>query len=227
MENNILLNQLKLFYQDKYILNRLFRILNHNNLFKKSKETKISLRLIDWFVTNYCKKNKIIIQKNNNRNEYLNIYNSYKSNLRAFSKQLFDPFRRKNILYMIYNNTNCDNTNKINITFSLQYNKILYNKVQFNYVKTTIGQINFFKWIIDNNIYEYIVEHKKIIEDDMIFSQKQNNYKKLDKNNLIIKKVKNKNGSTTEISRKKRIELSKSVNKNMYLDNHEITLYFD
>jgi len=222
MENNILLNQLKLFYQDEYILNNLFRILNHNNLFKKSKETKISLRLIDWFVTNYCKKNKIIIQKNNNRNEYLNIYNSYKSNLRAFSKQLFDPFRRKNILYMIYENTNYDNTNKINITFSLQY-----NKVQSNYVKTTIGQINFFKWIIDNNIYEYIVEHKKIIEDDMIFSQKQNNYKKLDKNNLIIKRVKNKNGSTTEISRKKRIELSKSVNKNMYLDNHEITLYFD
>ena len=213
MENNILLNQLKLFYQDEYILNNLFRILNHNNLFKKSKETKISLRLIDWFVTNYCKKNKIIIQKNNNRNEYLNIYNSYKSNLRAFSKQLFDPFRRKNILYMIYENTNYDNTNKINIIFSLQY-----NKVQSNYVKTTIGQINFFKWIIDNNIYEYIVEHKKIIEDDMIFSQKQNNYKKLDKN---------KNGSTTEISRKKRIELSKSVNKNMYLDNHEITLYFD
>ena len=224
MDNNILLNQLKLFYQDEYILNNLFRILNHNNLFKKSKENKISLRLIDWFVTNYCKKNKIIIQKNNNRNEYLNIYNSYKSNLRAFSKQLFDPFRRKNILYMIYDNTNCDNTNtnKINITFSLQYNKL-----QSNYVKTTIGQINFFKWIIDNNIYEYIVEHKKIIEDDMIFSQKQNNYKKLDKNNLIIKKVKNKNGSTTEISRKKRIELSKSVNKNMYLDNHEITLYFD
>jgi hypothetical protein len=222
MENNILLNQLKLFYQDEYILNNLFRILNHNNLFKKSKETKISLRLIDWFVTNYCKKNKIIIQKNNNRNEYLNIYNSYKSNLRAFSKQLFDPFRRKNILYMIYENTNYDNTNKINIIFSLQY-----NKVQSNYVKTTIGQINFFKWIIDNNIYEYIVEHKKIIEDDMIFSQKQNNYKKLDKNNLIIKRVKNKNGSTTEISRKKRIELSKSVNKNMYLDNHEITLYFD
>ena len=220
MDNNILLNQLKLFYQDEYILNNLFRILNHNNLFKKSKENKISLRLIDWFVTNYCKKNKIIIQKNNNRNEYLNIYNSYKSNLRAFSKQLFDPFRRKNILYMIYDNTN--NANKINITFSLQYNKL-----QSNYVKTTIGQINFFKWIIDNNIYEYIVEHKKIIEDDMIFSQKQNNYKKLDKNNLIIKKVKNKNGSTTEISRKKRIELSKSVNKNMYLNNHEITLYFD
>ena len=223
MDNNILLNQLKLFYQDEYILNNLFRILNHNNLFKKSKENKISLRLIDWFVTNYCKKNKIIIQKNNNRNEYLNIYNSYKSNLRAFSKQLFDPFRRKNILYMIYDNTNnTNNANKINIIFSLQYNKL-----QSNYVKTTIGQINFFKWIIDNNIYEYIVEHKKIIEDDMIFSQKQNNYKKLDKNNLIIKRVKNKNGSTTEISRKKRIELSKSVNKNMYLNNHEITLYFD
>ena len=52
MENNILLNQLKIFYQKEKNLNTLFRILNHNNHYKKSKEKKISLRLIDWFVTN-------------------------------------------------------------------------------------------------------------------------------------------------------------------------------
>ena len=102
MENNILLNQLKVFYESKKLkentnLITLFKILNHNNMFKKSKDKKISLRLIDWFVTNYCKKNKIIIEKNiNNKKEFINIYNSYKSNLRAFSKQLFDPFRRNN-----------------------------------------------------------------------------------------------------------------------------------
>ena len=61
----------------------------------------------------------------------------------------------------------------------------------------------------------------------MIISQKENNNKKLDKNNLIVKTVKNKNGTIEKISRKKIIELSKSVNKNMYLNNQKVTLYFD
>ena len=218
MENNILLNQLKFFYENTKNLETLFKILNHNNLYKKSKETKISLRLIDWFVTNYCKKNKVIIQKKiKNKIEYINIYNNYKSNLRAFSKQLFDPFRRKNIIYLNYTIRN----NKIYISFSYE------NNTKKNFIKTTIGQINFFKWIIDNNIYEYITNNKKIIENDMIISQKENNNKKLDKNNLIVKTVKNKNGTVEKISRKKRIELSKSVNKNMYLNNQKVTLYFD
>lgn len=218
MENNILLNQLKIFYENTKNLETLFKILNHNNLYKKSKETKISLRLIDWFVTNYCKKNKVIIQKKvKNKIEYINIYNNYKSNLRAFSKQLFDPFRRKNIIYLNYTIRN----NKTYISFSYE------NNTKKNFIKTTIGQVNFFKWIIDNNIYEYITNNKKIIENDMITSQKENNNKKLDKNNLIVKTVKNKNGTVEKISRKKRIELSKSVNKNMYLNNQKVTLYFD
>ena len=233
MENNILLNQLKVFYESKKLkentnLITLFKILNHNNMFKKSKDKKISLRLIDWFVTNYCKKNKIIIEKNiNNKKEFINIYNSYKSNLRAFSKQLFDPFRRNNQLYLNYKlkskdidiKNNKDNEVTIKFTFDKPYYK--------NYIKTTIGQINFFKWIIENNIYDYIREKKSIIENDMINSQKENNNKKLDKKNLVVKTVKNKNGSVQKVSRKKRIELSKSVNKNMQFNKQHTILYFD
>ena len=36
MENNILLDQLKKFYENEKNLNTLFKILNHNNMFKKS-----------------------------------------------------------------------------------------------------------------------------------------------------------------------------------------------
>lgn len=218
MENNILLNQLKIFYQKEKNLNTLFKILNHNNHYKKSKEKKISLRLIDWFVTNYCKKNKVIIEKTTkNKKEFINIYNSYKSNLRAFSKQLFDPFRRKNEIFLNYNN-------KKKLIFSLTLNnKSTHN----NFIKTTLGQINFFKWIIENNIYNYIKLNKEIIETDMIFSQKENNNKKLDKKNLVVKTIKSKNGSVQKISRKKRIELSKSVNKNMQFNKQQTILYFD
>ena len=212
MENNILLNQLKNFYQIDKNINTLFRILNHNNIHKNNKENKISLRLIDWFVTNYCKKNKIIIEKKEkNKTNHINIYNSYKSNLKAFSKQLFDPFRRKNELFLNYTSTS-------KVTFT--EDKFLYKN---NHIKTTIGQLNFFKWIIDNDIYEYIKSHKKV----MIISQKENNKKKMNKHNLVIKTVKNKNGTIEQISRKKRIELSKSVNKNIQFNKQHTILYFD
>jgi len=216
MENNILLNQLKSFYQIDKNIKTLFKILNHNNIHKNNKENKISLRLIDWFVTNYCKKNKIIIEKKEkNKTNHINIYNSYKSNLKAFSKQLFDPFRRKNELFLNYTSTS-------KVTFT--EDKFLYKN---NHIKTTIGQLNFFKWIIDNDIYEYIRLHKKVIENDMIISQKENNKKKMNKHNLVVKTVKNKNGTIEQISRKKRIELSKSVNKNIQFNKQHTILYFD
>jgi len=218
MENNILLDQLKKFYENEKNLNTLFKILNHNNMFKKSKEKKISLRLIDWFVTNYCKKNKVIIEKTiKNKKEFINIYNSYKSNLRAFSKQLFDPFRRKKEIFLYYYKNK-----KIKLSFCLTK-----QSSNHNFIKTTIGQINFFKWVIENNIYNYIKLNKKIIESDMISSQKENNNKKLDKKNLVVKTIKSKNGSVQKISRKKRIELSKSVNKNMQFNEQHTILYFD
>ena len=216
MENNILLNQLKNFYQIDKNIKTLFKILNHNNIHKNNKENKISLRLIDWFVTNYCKKNKIIIEKKEkNKTNHINIYNSYKSNLKAFSKQLFDPFRRKNELFLNYTSTS-------KVTFT--EDKFLYKN---NHIKTTIGQLNFFKWIIDNDIYEYIKSHKKVIENDMIISQKENNKKKMNKHNLVVKTVKNKNGIIEQVSRKKRIELSKSVNKNIQFNKQHTILYFD
>lgn len=216
MENNILLNQLKSFYQIDKNIKTLFKILNHNNIHKNNKENKISLRLIDWFVTNYCKKNKIIIEKKEkNKTNHINIYNSYKSNLKAFSKQLFDPFRRKNELFLNYTSTS-------KVTFT--EDKFLYKN---NHIKTTIGQLNFFKWIIDNDIYEYIRLHKKVIENDMIISQKENNKKKMNKHNLVVKTVKNKNGTIQQVSRKKRIELSKSVNKNIQFNKQHTILYFD
>ena len=102
-------------------------------------------------------------------------------------------------------------------------NKTTHN----NFIKTTLGQINFFKWVIENNIYNYIKLNKEIIENDMIFSQKENNNKKLDKKNLVVKTIKSKNGSVQKISRKKRIELSKSVNKNMQFNKQHTILYFD
>jgi len=212
MSNNIiLLEPLTKFYSSKNNLNELLVILN---LRKDPDKKKLSLRLIDWFVTNYCKKHKITMY-NNKKKEYINIYDSYKSNLKAFSKKVFDPFRRKNRIILNY----YENDKKYRIVFN-------NNTTSKSHIDTTIGQLNFFKWIIDNNIYTYIVKNRDKIEKDMIKSQKENNNKKLDKNNLITKIVKTKDGKEKIITRKKRNELSKNKSKNMNLQKIQRTLYF-
>jgi hypothetical protein len=238
--SKILLKPLIEFYSNHNNLNKLLLILffkkykkNKNNLiqniFKNSiQDTKISLRLIDWFVTNYCKKNTIIINiinKKTNNNEIINIYQSYKSNLKAFSKQYFDPFRRNKKIFFIFN-INSNNFNIIKNIDILNNTEINNNIKKKNIIETTIGQLNFFKWIIENNIYEYICIHKKIIENDMILIQKENIKKKNDKNNLIYKNIKNSDGSIKIVTRKKRVELSKSKLNNISLIQEKRIVYF-
>tara|TARA_B100000900_G_C20575690_1_gene715227 strand:- start:150 stop:545 length:396 start_codon:yes stop_codon:yes gene_type:complete len=90
--------------------------------------------VIDWFVTNYSKKHNI--EYNNNSN-IVNVYISYKSQLKSYSKKFFDPFCRRN---------------RINYKQSLS---------------TTIGQLNFFKWALTNGILDYVTNNYKTIESDM------------------------------------------------------------
>ena len=106
-------------------------------------ESNISLRILDWFVTNYSKKNNIVIDQilPNGRNKKFIVYLDYKSQLKAYSKKQFDPFcRRERILFL-------DN-----------------NK---NGIETTVGQLNFFRWSIENRIIDYVEEHLQEIENDM------------------------------------------------------------
>jgi len=223
MNNSILLEPLKDFYSNKKNLELLVRILNNknSNIISISDHKKISLRLIDWFVTNYCKKYKISIQiKKSKKVHFISIYDSYKSNLKAFSKKAFDPFRRKEKIFLNYDIKD-KNSKVLKIVFTEKPIK------KNNYIDTTIGQLNFFKWVIDNDIYAYIKDNKKNIENDMISSQKENNIKKLDKKNLITKVIKNKDGSERLVTRKKRNELSKSKSNNLHLSKGTRTIYFD
>ena len=141
-------------------------------------ENNISLRIIDWFVTNYSKKNNISWVNNNNR---FVVYLNYKAQLKAYSKKQFDPFcRRERLNFYLDDNT---------------------------YIVTTVGQLNFFKWILNNNILDYIYKYLKKIEKDM---------------NESLKNAYNK--STTK--RKKRKELSTSATKSMNKQNIKIILKF-
>jgi hypothetical protein len=150
-----------------------------------------SLRLIDWFVTNFSKKHNTVITKQHNNNIlHFNVYLSYRNQLKAYSKQLFDPFRRRD-----------------RITFQYDRDKNL---------ETTIGQLNFFRWILQNDILDYINVHLKDIEADMMKTQRENMKKKNEEENMKIKEIVTDKGVIYQ-KRKKRNQLSKSSVKNMNL----------
>jgi hypothetical protein len=106
-------------------------------------ESKISLRIVDWFVTNFAKKFFTVyeIQDVNTEPIRFKVYNSYKLKLKAYSKRNFDPFCRWERITVPYDDE--------------------------NYMETTIGQLNFFKWAIENKILDFIEDNYDIIESDM------------------------------------------------------------
>jgi hypothetical protein len=102
----------------------------------------ISLRFLDWFVTRYCYLYKLSIPINNsyNKEQIFNINISYKAQLKSVKKRYFDPFRRKK---------------KFNFVF---------DKYNLN-ILTTLGQLNFFRWVISFDIIKYTERNYKEINN--------------------------------------------------------------
>ena len=166
-------------------------------------ESKISLRVVDWFVTNYSKKHNI--HTVSTENIPINIYIDYRSQLKSFSKHQFDPFRRWERISFVYK----DKNDKESV------------------METTVGQLNFFRWAIKTNLIKYINDNYENIEKDMLFSQRENQQKRKDCQNIKVSLVKSIDGKIKQITRKRRSELSKSAMKSMNKVSLEQTLSFD
>lgn len=132
-QDDLLMQSLQSFYSNPINLNKMLPIL--------SNDINISLRLVDWFITNYSKSYKTVYTIND---RLFNVHASYKAQLKAYSKKRFDPFCRRDRIKFYYTKTKCLNT--------------------------TVGQLNFFKWAIMNKILEYIIDHLSEIEMDMKFT---------------------------------------------------------
>jgi len=105
--------------------------------------SKLSLRVIDWFVTNYSKKYQIIYKiKENDEEYYINIYTHYRSQLNAYGKKYIDPFCRGK-------------------------DRILFKVSDSQCVTTNLSQLNFFKWSLQYNVLDYINTHYNDIVKDM------------------------------------------------------------
>lgn len=136
--------------------------------------TDISLRIIDWYVTNYTRYNRTNIRVNG---KDIDIWSEYKSQLKSYKKEAFDAFCR------------LDPNKKTGVTKKLI--NFRYGKGEDDEIPTTIGQLNFFKWVISSGILDYIKENKENIEKLMCDEE---NKKKLKV------KSKGKKGKKEEIS---------------------------
>jgi hypothetical protein len=186
-QNQLLMDNLMDFYSDQSNIDQILQIING--------ETKISLRIVDWFVTNFAKKYYTVYEINTKRNDKrFKVYNEYKLKLKAYSKKRFDPFCRWERIVIPYSNNQS--------------------------VETTIGQLNFFKWAIENQIIDYIQNNYDDIENDMNSCNSTAKRRTPIDNSFITS---NDNAKT----RKKREELSISACKCIKKETVKITIKFD
>ena len=185
-QNDLLLKNLMIFYntEENDNLDKMLRIITG--------ESKISLRIVDWFATNYAKKYYtlyVIDQTIENVARRFKVYDDYKLKLKAYSKKRFDPFCRWDRISIPYKDGNC--------------------------IETTIGQLNFFKWALENKVVDYIEQNYDTIEKDMNNRNSTSKRKEL----LLV-------GDNSK-TRKKREELSISATKSIKKEKVEIVVQFN
>jgi hypothetical protein len=190
-QNDLLMRNLMDFYGNKENIHKMMNIING--------ESKISLRIVDWFVTNFAKKYYTVYdlqtQRISGQEELMRfkVYNDYKLKLKAYSKKRFDPFCR---------------WERISIPYDEE-----------KYMETTIGQLNFFKWAIENKIIDFIKANYEEIENDMNA-----------RNSTSKRKFSLDNKETTtanDKTRKKREELSVSACKCIKKESVKIIVKFN
>ncbi len=185
-QNDLLLKNLLVFYNtnDNDNLDKMLRIITG--------DSKISLRIVDWFATNYAKKHYtlyVIEQTADNIARRFKVYDDYKLKLKAYSKRRFDPFCRWDRISIPYKDGKC--------------------------IETTIGQLNFFKWALENKVLDFIEHNYETIEKDMNNRNSTSKRKEL----LLV-------GDNTK-TRKKREELSVSATKSIKKEKVEIVVQFN
>lgn len=182
-QNELLLNNLMKFYENEAHFKKMLSIITG--------ESSTSLRIVDWFATNYAKKNYTLYNLTDSSGyaRRFKVYYDYKLKLKAYSKKKFDPFCRWDRISIPYKDGTC--------------------------IETTIGQLNFFKWAIENKIIDYIEEHYDVIEKDM------NSRNSTSKRKEMIM-----DGNNNTKTRKKREELSISATKSIKKEEVEIVVKF-
>lgn len=104
--------------------------------------SRVSLRVLDWLVTNYSKKHHIVLRKQSTAP--FNIHDEYEMARDQRRRSMLDPFRRQ--------------TKRL---------KEVFLRVGDDILHTTVGQLNFLYWAEVSGVIAFALEHSVAIEQDM------------------------------------------------------------
>ena len=123
-----------LYPMQEQILERTSRVATQDESFLRdslcpliTQELGVSLRALDWLVTNYAKRTGLVVNG-------VAVHQSYKDHLRTYRRRHFDPFQRVSTGHL----GKC--------TFCYASNVFL----------TTVGQLNFVLWAHTHGLVEFI-----------------------------------------------------------------------
>ncbi len=126
----------------------------------KNRSTVVSLRLLDWFVTNYVSAPQFPDEKPVDRMARVQLHFVCTQNLEAYSKVWFDPFARELV-----------DKGSLKVLFHTESSEIVVSSDEpptDAYVSTTLGQLNFFRCAIDYGLIAYVFEHHARIQAHML-----------------------------------------------------------
>lgn len=103
-----------------------------------NRTSPVSLRLLDHFVVNYSATHAVSYPL---KDQIFEVHKSYSAQLGKYHKTLFDPFRRGEKITLQYNGKNC--------------------------LETTLAQLCFFRWCIQNKVLDYVEKHSHAINENM------------------------------------------------------------
>lgn len=161
--DHFLLASLHTFFEDKQNLVTMMEVVKNQTL---------SMRVLDWFVSNYSKKNNMFIVTKEGK--HFNIYLEYKASLKSYSKRYFDPFCRGA--------------------------RVMFTDDKGKEFSTTVGQLNFFRWAIKNGLVEKCKNIVDDVEDDMISAVKQRKSTDKGESRRELNKAKIKQCLTTNVA---------------------------
>ena len=135
-KQELIISSLQRFYSQREDIDEIVELLKGTS--------EVSLRLIDWFVTNYSKTHNTSYILNG---QEFAVYMNYKNQLKAYSKKLFDPFCRRE--------------------------RILFQVPKHEAFLTTVGKLNFFRWALEKGILDHIKLHQQDVEKEMNAAMKE------------------------------------------------------
>lgn len=183
----VLMGKLKSFFNNPEVLEIAVPIIQGRS--------HLSLRELDWLAANWSKKNPVIYET---EDSVFNLNQSYKNQLKAYSKKYFDPFkRREREMFQI--------EPEVWTKLSDQTRELCPG----GSFETTAGQLCFFRWAIQNGVIRFAYNNLKDLSEDM-------------KDSLT-----HRYGKKEDPGRRKRKVLSKSATNSVFKDTRRYVFHFD